>query len=168
MNMAANHSIDGLIKWTNRDEWRVAFDAVLNRHIFQACHAAGVERGELAEIVGDSGISNLWGCAFEDFVSSGPDERNVAIDYLKRRGWKESAGTRAYIEALRRSTMSLYEVSDIVIGESFLARGHGSGAATRSRVRALRDPELEAMGPDRGADCDGPRKDPDQRRAAGV
>jgi hypothetical protein len=41
---------------------------------------------------------------------------------LKRRGWKESAGTRAYIEALRRSSMSLYEVSDIVGGVSFLAR----------------------------------------------
>ena len=41
---------------------------------------------------------------------------------MKRRGWKESGGTRAYIGALRRSSMSLYEVSDIVAGVSFLAR----------------------------------------------
>jgi hypothetical protein len=67
-------------------------------------------------------MSTLWGCAFEDLVSAGRAERNVADDYLKRRGWKESAGTRAYIEALRRSSMSLYEVSEIEGGVSFLAR----------------------------------------------
>ncbi|MCZ8043681.1 MAG: hypothetical protein O9330_14485 [Beijerinckiaceae bacterium] len=120
--MAAVHSIEGLIKWVRRDEWRGAFEDVFQRHVGQACRGAGIELDELAEIVGDHGVSNLWGCAFEDFVSSGPDERNVATDYLKRRGWKESAGTRAYVDALRRSTMSLYEVSDIVVGESFLAR----------------------------------------------
>jgi hypothetical protein len=70
----------------------------------------------LAEIIGDHWMSTLWGCAFEDLVSAGRAERNVADDYLKRRGWKESAGTRAYIAALRRSSMSLYEVSDIVGG----------------------------------------------------
>ena len=67
-------------------------------------------------------MSTLWVCAFEDLVSAERAERNVADDYLKRRVWKESAGTRAYTEALRRSSMSLYEVSDIVRGVSFLAR----------------------------------------------
>ena len=51
-------------------------------------------------------------------VSSGSSERNVADEYLKRRGWKESAGARAYIRAQRTSVMSLYEVSDVVVGES--------------------------------------------------
>jgi hypothetical protein len=41
------------------------------------------------------------GLAFENFVSSGSDERNVAVDFLKRRDLKESPGTRAYIQALR-------------------------------------------------------------------
>src|SRR3984957_13336177 len=81
--MSTSQSIQGLIKWSQRGEWR------------------------------DS---------FEDLVSAGRAERNVADDYLKRRGWKESAGTRAYIEALRRSSMRLSEVRDIVGGVSFLAR----------------------------------------------
>ena len=141
--MAAVHSIEGLIKWVRRDEWRGAFDDVFQRHVGQACSGAGIELDELAEIVGDHGVSNLWGCAFEDFVSAGPDERNVAIDYLKRRGWKESAGTRAYVEALRRSTMSLYEVSGIVVGESFLARdmirgGDPVRVFERSATRSLK------------------------------
>jgi hypothetical protein len=93
----------------------------LERHLGPACSSAGIGLDELEEIIGDHWMSTLWGCAFEDLVSSRA-ERNVADDYLKRRGWKESAGTRAYIGALRRSSMSLHEVSDIVAGVSFLAR----------------------------------------------
>jgi len=52
----------------------------------------------------------------------GADGRNIVDDYLKRRGWKESASTRAYMSALRTSVMSLYEVSDIVRDTSFGAR----------------------------------------------
>ena len=94
----------------------------MERHVGPACRSAGIGLDELAEIIGDHWMTTLCGCVFEDLVSAGRAERNVADDYLKRRGWKESAGTRAYIEALRRSSMSLYEVSDIVGGVSFLAR----------------------------------------------
>jgi hypothetical protein len=120
--MSTSQSIQGLIKWSQREEWRGNLEAVLERHVGPACRVAGIGLEELAEIIGDHWMSTLWGCAFEDLVSAGRAERNVADDYLKRRGWKESAGTRAYIEALRRSSMSLYEVSDIVGGVSFLAR----------------------------------------------
>lgn len=141
--MVAVHSIEGLIKWVCRDECRDAFEEVFQRHVGQACLGAGIDLDELADIIGDHGVSNLWGCAFEDFVSSGSDERNVATDYVKRRGWKESAGTRAYVEALQRSTMSLYEVSDIVVGESFLARdmirdGEPVRVFERSATRSLK------------------------------
>jgi hypothetical protein len=120
--MSAIHGVEGLIKWIKGDEWRNDFDAVFDRHVGRACRSASVEPEELADIIGDHGMAVLWGCAFEDFVSSGSGERNVADEYLKRRGWKESAGARAYIGALRTSVMSLYEVSDVVVGESFLAR----------------------------------------------
>ena len=120
--MSTSQSIQGLIKWSQRGEWRDNFETVLERHVGPTCSSAGIGLDELEEIIGDHWMSTLWGCVFEDLVSAGRAERNVADDYLKRRGWKESAGTRAYIEALRRSSMSLYEVSDIVGGVSFLAR----------------------------------------------
>ena len=50
------------------------------------------------------------------------DAGNIVDDYLKRRGWKEDVADRAYMAALRSSTMSLYEASDIQPGQSFLAR----------------------------------------------
>ena len=120
--VSTSQSIQGLIKWSQRGEWRDNFEAALERHVGPACRGAGIGLDELAEIIGDHWMSTLWGCAFEDLVSAGRAERNVADDYLKRSGWKESAGTCAYIEALRRSSMSLYEVSDIV------ARGELPGA----------------------------------------
>jgi hypothetical protein len=120
--MSTSQNIQGLIKWSQRGEWRGNFEATFERHVGPACRGAGIGVEELAENIGNHWMSTLWGCAFEDLVSAGRAEGNVAEDYLKRRGWKESTGTRAYIEALRRSSMSLYEVSEIESGVSFLAR----------------------------------------------
>ena len=89
--MSTSQSIQGLIKWSQRGEWRDNFEAVFDRHVGAACRGAGIGLDELAEIIGDHWMSTLWGCAFEDLVSAA--ERNVADDYLKRRGWKESTGT---------------------------------------------------------------------------
>src|SRR5215210_808314 len=121
--MPGAHSLDGLMKWTGREEWRDSFSKIIDHHLGPACSGADIEIEELPDLIGDHWFMTLWGCAFEDLVSRTlPDGRNVADDYLKRRGWKESASTRAYITALRSSVPSLYEVSGIVVGESFLAR----------------------------------------------
>ena len=88
--MSAIHSVEGLIKWIKGDEWRNDFEAVFDRHVGPACRGAGVELEELADIIGDHGMTVLWGCAFEDFVSSGSGERNVADEYSS-----DGAGRRA-------------------------------------------------------------------------
>ena len=41
---------------------------------------------------------------------------------LKKRGWKESPRAKAYIAGIRTSRMGLYELSEVVPGESFFAR----------------------------------------------
>ncbi len=106
-----------------REEWRDSFSEIVERHLGPACSGADTEIGELPDLIGDHWFMTLWGCAFEDLISRTlPDGHNVADDYLKRRGWKESASTRAYVTALRSSVPSLYEVSGIVVAESFLAR----------------------------------------------
>ena len=62
-------------------------------------------------------------CVFEDFLTlETEDGGNIVADYLKRRGFRETASSRAYMNGLRNSVMSLYEVSDLRPGESFLAR----------------------------------------------
>ena len=122
--MLGNHSLSGLMKWLTHEEWREPFSEVLDLHFGPACEDYEMDFEDLAEVIGDHAAMTLWGCAFEDFLTQviEPDGRNIVEDYLKRRGWKESAGNRRYMEALRGSCMSLYEVSEIVPGQSFLAR----------------------------------------------
>ena len=89
----------------------------------KACAAAGIEMEDIADVLGDHAATVLWGAAFEDLLATDlPDGRNIADDYLRRRGWKESASTRDYIAGLRRSVISLYEVSGLVPGRSMQLR----------------------------------------------
>ena len=121
--MPSSTSLTGLMKWLRRDPWREAFSEVLDSHLGPACAKTGIEISELAEVVGAHWAATLWGCAFEDFLARDLDGLgNIVEDYLKRRGWNESAQKKTYMTGLRSSVMSLYEVSDIRPGESFLAR----------------------------------------------
>ena len=122
--MPASSSLAGLIKWLGRDEWREPFEEVLRLHVGPACEQAGIEFEDIEDILGRHHFMALWGCAFEDFLTRTlePDGRNIVDDYLKRRGWKEPVANKRYMQALRGSVMSLYEVSGIVPGEAFLAR----------------------------------------------
>ena len=119
----AGHSIEGLINWLRRDEWRGAFDDLMEEHLGQACDEIDGSIDDLSSLIGDEAFSVLWGCMFEDFLTLELDDgRNLVADYLKRRGFQETASIRAYMNSLRHSVMSLYEISDPRPGESFLAR----------------------------------------------
>lgn len=121
--MVSANSLQGVMKWLRRDEWREAFTDVLKKHLEPACSKWDLAIEELPSVIGEDWYMNLWGCAFEDFLTREYDgNRNIVDDYLKRRGWKESATNKAYMTALRSSVISLYEISDIVSEESFLAR----------------------------------------------
>ncbi len=120
--MASADSLAGLMKWLRRAEWQDAFNELLHRHVAPVCAKFDVAVDELPELIEDQHLA-VWGCVFEDFLGRNLDDgRNIVDEYLKRRGWKESASNKAYMAALRSSVMSLYEVSDIVRDASFLAR----------------------------------------------
>ena len=123
--MAKSHELSGLIKWSNRDEWADLFDEILDDHFGAVLEAYAIDLETLESHIGEQNMTNLWGCAFEDFLTqplSQEDPRTIVDDYLKRRGWKESPSTRRYIEALKDSVFSLYEVDDVVPGQSLLLR----------------------------------------------
>jgi len=112
----------GLVDWSRRDPWTERMADMMEKHLRPACEANDIAVEELAEVIGPLAMTAL-DCAFEDCCTVvWNDGTNLASDYLKRRGWKETAINRAYIEALRSSVMSLHEVSDVRPGESFLAR----------------------------------------------
>jgi hypothetical protein len=143
--MASKHLLQGLIKWSTRDRWADRFEQVLEDHLLPTCDETGLEIDDIVAAIGeDLFMSTVWACAFEDFLTREFDDGGNAIDdYLKRRGWKETASVRAYMAALRHSTMSLYEVSDIVPGTSFRARdlirtGEPLLISERSATRTLK------------------------------
>jgi hypothetical protein len=143
--MANKHKLEGLIKWSMRDRWADRFEQVLEDHLMPTCEETGLEINDVVAAIGeDLFMSTVWACAFEDFLTREFDDGENAIDdYLRRRGWKESASVRIYMAALRNSTMSLYEVGDVVRGTSFRARDLIRGGepvliSERSATRALK------------------------------
>ncbi|CAN7552782.1 hypothetical protein [Mesorhizobium sp. LjRoot246] len=122
--MPTGHDLSGLMKFLGRDEWQGCFNEVFDDHFGPVLEACEMEFEDLAGIVSDDWAMTLWGCAFEDFLTQEFDGQpaNIVDDYVKRRGWKESAQSRAYMLALRTSVMSLYEVSNVVPGQSLVAR----------------------------------------------
>ncbi|MCA3184555.1 MAG: hypothetical protein IOB85_00065 [Methylobacterium sp.] len=123
--MPTSHDLKGLMKFLARDEWRPCFQEVMADHFGPVLDAGELEFNDLAGIIGEDWAMTLWGCAFEDFLTQEFEEVegvNLVDEYLRRRGWKETAQSRAYMKALRSSVMSLYEVSEIVPGKSLRAR----------------------------------------------
>lgn len=142
--MANADSLKGLMKWLDREEWQQPFNELFERHAGPPCERAGIAFEELADTIGSQNARVMWGCIFEDFLAYDLDDgSNVVDDYLKRRGWKESVPNKRYMTALRSSMMSLYEVSDIVRDQSFLARdlllgGEPMRISEKSATRSLK------------------------------
>jgi hypothetical protein len=143
-DMAKKSTIGELINWSMRGRWANRFGEVLEDYLVPACEETGLDIEDVAPILGeDLFMSSVWACAFEDFLTREFDGENAIDGYLKRDGGKESASDRNYIAALRNSTMSLYEVSDVVPGASFKARDLIRGGepvliSERSATRSLK------------------------------
>ncbi len=150
--MESSKSLSGLMKWLAKDPWRGGFLDVLDRHIGKVLDEQDIpDFDELGGLIDLHWAMTLWGCAFEDFLTKHVDGAgNIVDDYLKRRGRKESAGNKAYMAGLRDSVMSLYEVSDIQPGRSFLARdlirgGEPVRISERSATKTLKPWDRVAM-----------------------
>jgi hypothetical protein len=142
--MANPDSLKGLMKWLDREEWQEPFNELFERHARPPCEQAGITFEELVDTIGSQNAHVMWACIVEDFLAHDLDDgSNIVDDYLKRRGWKESVPNKRYITALRSSMMSLYEVSDIVRDQSFLARdlllgGEPVRISEKSATRSLK------------------------------
>ena len=145
--MSAIHGVEGLIKWIKRDEWRSDFEAVFDRHVGPACRSAGVELGELADVIGDHEMTVLWGCAFEILClrapASGTSRTSISSD---------GAGRRAPGAGLHRGAADLRD--EPLRSQRRRGRRKLPGARPRARrrasagVRALRHPQSFSMGQD--------------------
>jgi len=110
-------------KWMVRGPWPMHLQLTLHEHFNDYCDVHDIDDfDQMAADLGSHTLSTLRDIAFNDFLGRETEDGNVVDDYLKRRGWKDKAMARTYLQAIRDSFMSLYEVSDIRPGQSFLAR----------------------------------------------
>ena len=112
-------AIRNIMKWAARPEWSDEQATVFDAHLSPLCDRIGISQEELAEELAEHGYNGmLFGIMFEDFLSRRlpPDDKNIVDDYLKRRGWRESVPGRRYLQQLRDSVLSLYEVVEVSPG----------------------------------------------------
>lgn len=123
-------AVRNIMNWAGRSEWADEQTAAFDAHLAPVCERIGISHDELGQELADQGYGGmLFGIMFEDFLSRHlrPDGSNIIDDYLKRRGWRESVPGRRYLQQLRDSVLSLYEIVEVSPGHHCdvrdLARG---------------------------------------------
>lgn len=122
---SVHKAFDNLIKWVEKPEWEPAYVHVFGAHIDLITDYLEMDEDELLEVLEGSVRDMFFMCVMEDFLSSRYGvgaEANPVGDYLSRRGWRESVPGRRYLESLRDSRMSLYEVVGIDPGKGLRLR----------------------------------------------
>ena len=110
-----------LVKWAARGEWES-----VQKEFYAAHLEPVVDDLAIPDVVFDrlpeeaAGVLTVF--IMESFFTTRFGDLNVVDDFLKRRGWRESVPARRYLKALRDSTVSLYEVVDVVPGRSLTVR----------------------------------------------
>jgi len=120
----ADKAIENLMRWAERDEWIEYRDSVFAEHFEFVDEEFEKNVDDIFGVLGESAYM-VAGVALEDFFTArfGDEaEHNVLDDYLKRRGWRENVPVRRYLEALRDSVISLYEVVDVDPGRRVTVR----------------------------------------------
>ena len=133
------------MKWAEKPKWTAVQAEVFNSHLKPVSTAMGISQDELGLSIDDAGYgAPVYGVLFELFLShrTEPDGANVVDDYLKRRGWRESPVGRRYLQQLRDSVLSLYEVVDITPGQHCDVRDLVRGGST---IRVHEKSATEAM-----------------------
>ena len=125
-------AIRNIMNWAQRPEWSEERVAVFDAHLAPVCDRTDITQEELIQELEEHGYGGmLFGMMFEDFVSRRlAGDRNLIDDYLQRRGWRESVPGRRYLQQLRDSVLSLYEVVDVSPGQHCDLRDLVRGGAT--------------------------------------
>lgn len=116
LDSAAQH----IVSYIARDEWLEHRRAHLDALLGPIPSHFGLDPAGVLEEVHELGhASSLVGFVDESFLAArhGPDRLNLVDDYLRRRGWQESQRAREYLQGIRDTPPSLYEVQAVGRGE---------------------------------------------------
>ena len=106
--------------WAERSEWSGELTTVFDAHLASVRELVDISPEEIRQKIEESKYGGmLYGVMFEDFLSRGfsSGNKNIVDDYLARRGWRESVAGRRYLQQLRDSVLSIYEVVEVSPGK---------------------------------------------------
>ena len=122
--MGKRHDIDKAVrnikKWADRSEWSDELSIVFDAHFATVRENVDISQEALHQYIAESDYGGmLFGVMFEDFLSRrlSPRNKNIIDDYLARSGWRESVVGRRYLQQLRDSVLSVYEVVAVSPGK---------------------------------------------------
>jgi hypothetical protein len=122
--MGKRHDIDKALRnmknWADRSEWSDELSTVFDAHFAGVREHIDISPEEFHQNIVESDYGGmLFGIVFEDFLSRhlSPSNKNIIDDYLARRGLRESVVGRRYLQQLRNSVLSLYEVIQVSPGK---------------------------------------------------
>ena len=119
-----DRATENLVKWASRGEWEPLQEEFYGSHLEPVIDGIEIP-DDVFELLPDEIVGAQSVFILENFLTTGFGEHgelNVIDDYLKRRGWRESVPGRRYLKALRDSTLSLYEIVDVVPGRYVTVR----------------------------------------------
>lgn len=122
--MASHSDIDraigNVLKYADREPWAQRRATYIAEKLAGVVERLSMTDEQLYARIDGLGLAEmLFGFLSEAFFTEefdGPATSLIA-EYLKRRGWQETPRARRYLEALRDSLPSLYEVVDVRNGE---------------------------------------------------
>ena len=120
----------GLVKFSARKEWRDWTDDIFEMHFGQVLDEFDLEFDELQAILGEALTVAAMRFALEDCCTRplAEDDATCLTDlYLKKRGYTESAGNKAFLTAFAQSTISLFEIVEVRSNTSLLIRDRLTG-----------------------------------------
>src|SRR5437763_14437973 len=122
--MRLHGDLTGLIKFLGRDDWKSSFEEVIGEHFGPAMQAFDLEYEAIGAALGGSWDLSLWGVAFEAVLGGecAPDGRNFVDESLRRRGWNQSAPTKADMPGFGNCIVSRDGAGDRLPRAAFLAR----------------------------------------------
>ena len=103
--MLAGKELERLLKFMKSEKWLASYKQVLHDHLGDDRETAMASEWSMF----------IWVCAIDDFLTTEfwPGKRNPIDDYLKRRGYTVSATAKSYLQGLRTTVMSVYEVTSV-------------------------------------------------------
>ncbi|MDE0714267.1 MAG: hypothetical protein OXI10_05275 [Gammaproteobacteria bacterium] len=141
ISRSANKATKNLLKWAERPEWSMMQLEVYRGHLVPVSEVLGIPEVGIPATLGEASVM-LNEFIMEDFFSArfdGDGEVNVIDDYLKRRGWRESVPGRRYLEAMKDSVPSVYEVVELDPGRGMKLKDLVRGGTVAVRERAATD-----------------------------